>query len=56
MIMSLALIGHCSGPPERDQDGTPIEALRKAIKWDRAAVSRKRRRVREGAPPDYRAL
>jgi hypothetical protein len=33
MIMSLALIGQFSGPPERERHGTPIEALRKAIKW-----------------------
>jgi hypothetical protein len=38
MIMSLALIGPAVGPPEREGDGTPIEVLRKAIKWDRTII------------------
>ena len=40
MIMSLALIGPAVGPPEREGDGTPIEVLRKAIKWDRTIILR----------------
>ena len=40
MIMSLALIGPGVGPPEREGDGTPIEVLRKAIKWDRTIILR----------------